>query len=121
MGLQTYKNAPNGRVLKSDTTVGKNYLSEDKIKKLERGVTGFFDYIENIIERRKTFTMDQFSESVNKFLEFNEYDVLEGFGSISRQQAEEKAHSEYEIFNKTQKIESDFDKLLKEFQSKGLD
>ena len=78
MGLQTYKNAPHGRVLKSDTTIGKNYLPEKSIKQLERGVTGFFDYIENIIERRNTFTMEEFSASVNKFLEFNEYKVLEG-------------------------------------------
>jgi hypothetical protein len=114
MGLHTFKNSPDGRVLKSDTTVGKNYLSEDKIKKLERGITGFFDYIENIIERRSTFTMEQFSESVNKFLEFNEYEVLEGFGSVSRHQAEDKAHIEYEKFNKIQCIESDFDRLLVE-------
>ena len=63
--------------------------------------------------------MKQFSESVNKFLEFNEYEVLEGFGSISRQQAEEKAHGEYEKFNKTQRIESDFDRLLKELPGKN--
>ncbi len=91
MGMMTYKKAPTGRVLKSDTTIGKNYLSEDKIRKLERAVSSFFDYIENIIERRKTFTMESFSESVNRFLEFNEYKILEGYGSISRKQAEEKA------------------------------
>ncbi len=113
MGMMSYKNAPDGRLLKSDTTIGKNYLSEDEIKKLERTVTAFFDYIENIIERRNTFTMDSFAESVNRFLEFNEYRILEGYGSISRGQAEEKAFSEYDKFSKTQRIESDFDKMVK--------
>lgn len=113
MGMSTYKNAPEGRVLKSDTVVGKNYLSESEIKQLERTVSGFFDYIEGIIERRNTFTMQGFAESVNKFLAFNEYDVLEGFGNVTRQQAELKAFAEYEKFNRQQKIESDFDRQLK--------
>lgn len=117
MGLMTYKNAPEGRALKSDTVIGKNYLSEDEIRKLERTVSAFFDYIENIIERRNTLTMDSFAESVNRFLEFNEFRILEGYGSISRQQAEEKAFSEYEKFNKTQRIESDFDKMIKKLPS----
>lgn len=113
MGMMTYKNAPHGRVLKSDTTVGKNYLHEKEIKTLERTVTAFFDYIEGIIERRNTFTMENFSESVNKFLEFNEYKVLEGYGKISRKKAEEKALTEYEKYNKQQNIESDFDREIK--------
>ncbi len=118
MGLTTFKNAPDGRVLKSDATIGKNYLSEEEIKRLERTVSGFFDYIESVVERRNTLTMESFSESVNKFLEFNEYKVLEGYGSISRKQAEEKAFSEYEKFNKKQKIESDFDEQIKALQKK---
>ena len=118
MGLMTYKNAPDGRLLKSDSTVGKNYLAEDEIKKLERAVSGFFDYIEGIIERRNSFTMESFAESVNKFLEFNEYKILEGYGKISRRQAEEKAFAEYEKFNKQQKIESDFDKQMKALEKK---
>jgi hypothetical protein len=113
MGLSTWKNAPEGRILKSDTTVAKNYLSEQEIKSLERTIGAFFDYIERIIENRNTFTMEQFALSVNKFLEFNEYKVLEGKGSISAKQAEEKAFIEYDKFNKTQKIESDFDKAVK--------
>jgi hypothetical protein len=113
MGMSTYKNAPKGRILKSDTTVAKNYLSEGEIKKLERTVTAFFDYIEGIIERKNTFTMKSFAESVSKFLTFNEYRVLEGYGSISRKQAEQKAHLEYEKFNKHQHIESDFDRKIK--------
>ncbi len=113
MGMMTFKNAPNGRVLQSDTTIGKNYLSEDEIRRLERAVSAFFDYIEGIIERRNTFTMEGFADSVNKFLEFNEYQVLEGYGKVTRKQAEEKALAEYEKFNKLQKIESDFDKQVK--------
>jgi hypothetical protein len=113
MGMSTYKNAPDGRVLKSDSAVAKNYLSEADIKKLERAVAAFFDYIEGIIERRTTFTMESFAESVNKFLAFNEYRILEGFGTVSRQQAELKAFAEYEKFNKQQRIESDFDREVK--------
>lgn len=113
MGMTTYKNAPDGRVLKSDTTVAKNYLSENDIKKLERAVSAFFDYIEGIIERRNTFTMESFAQSVNKFLEFNEYKILEGYGKISRELANKKAYAEYEKFNKQQRIESDFDREVK--------
>ena len=114
MGIQTYKNAPDGRVLKSDTTIGKNYLQEDEIKSLERAVSGFFDYIERIIENRTTFSMESFAESVNRFLEFNEYKILENLGSITRGQADEKAFDEYEKFNKSQRIDSDFDKVVKQ-------
>ena len=113
MGMMTYRNAPDGRVLKSDTTVGKNYLSEEEIKKLERTVTSFFDYIEGIIERRNSFTMQSFADSVNKFLEFNEYKILDGYGKVSRKLAEQKAFAEYEKFNKNQRIESDFDREIK--------
>ena len=118
MGMMTYKNSPAGRVLKSDVATGKNYLSAQEIKQLERTVSSFFDYIERIIERRNTFTMEAFSNSVNKFLEFNEYQVLEGYGKISRQQAEQKALREYEKFNKTQHIESDFDRETKKLIEK---
>ncbi len=105
MGLTTWKNAPDGRVIKSDTSIAKNYLQEKKIKQLERTVTGYFDYIEGLIERENTFTMEQ--------LAFNEYKVLDGLGKKSKKQAENKAYSEYDKFNKTQKIESDFDKMVK--------
>lgn len=119
MGLSTWKNAPEGRILKSDTTVAKNYLSEQEIKSLERTIGAFFDYVERIIENRNTFTMEQFALSVHKFLEFNEYKVLEGKGSISAKQEEDKAFQEYDKFNKTQKIESDFDKVVKTLQKKN--
>ena len=118
MGMSTYKNAPDGRVLKSDSTIAKNYLSEEEIRKLERTVSAFFDYIEGIIERRNTFTMESFAESVNKFLAFNEYRILEGHGTVSRQQAELRAHAEYEQFNKQQRIESDFDREVKKLLQK---
>ena len=118
MGMSTYKNAPDGRVLKSDSIIAKNYLSEADIKKLERAVSGFFDYIEGIIERRNTFTMEAFAESVDKFLAFNEYQILEGYGNISRKQAEQKAIAEYEKFNKRQLIESDFDREMKKLLQK---
>jgi hypothetical protein len=118
MGMSTYKNAPDGRVLKSDSVVAKNYLSEVDIKKLERAVSAFFDYIEGIIERRSTFTMEGFADSVDKFLSFNEYRILEGYGSITRQQAEQKAFAEYEKFNRQQRIESDFDREVKKLLKK---
>lgn len=122
MGMSTYKNAPGGRVLKSDSLVAKNYLSEEEIKKLERAVSAFFDYIEGIIERRNTLTMESFAESVNKFLSFNEYQILDGYGSVSRKQADQKAVAEYEKFNKQQRIESDFDREVKKLlQKKGAD
>jgi hypothetical protein len=122
MGLATWKNAPDGRVLKSDTQIAKNYLPEKEIKRLERTISGFFDYIENIIENRTSFTMEAFAESVDKFLSFNEYRMLSGRGSISHKKAMEKAAVEYDKFNKTQQIESDFDRELKKLSlHKGLD
>ena len=116
MGLTTWGNAPEGRILKKDAQIAKNYLQEDEIKKLERTVSGFFDYVENIIENRTTFTMSAFADSVNKFLSFNEYEVLEGKGVISAKRAKEKAKKEYDVFNKTQKIESDFDREIKKLK-----
>ncbi len=113
MGLSTWKNSPDGRILKSDTQIAKNYLNEKEIKQLERTVTSYFDYIENLIERENTFTMEQLSNSVDKFLNFNEYKILDGKGKISHLKAIEKASKEYEVFNKSQKIISDFDKELK--------
>lgn len=116
MGLTTWKNAPDGRILKQDILVAKNYLQEKEIQLLERTVTGYFDYIEGLIERQNTFTMEQLAESVNKFLSFNEYKILEGKGKISKIQADKKAIAEYEDFNKTQKIISDFDKEIKKLK-----
>jgi len=116
MGLKTWKSAPDGRIIKSDTNIAKNYLKENEIKKLERTISGFFDYIENIIENHISFTMEEFAASVNKFLEFNEYKILAGKGKVSAQQAERKAFSEYTEFNKTQIILSDFDKQINQLK-----
>ena len=113
MGLTTWKNAPDGRILKSDVSVAKNYLQEKEIRQLERAVTGFFDYIEDLIERENTFNMSQFSASVNEFLTFRRYQILPDKGRISAAQAKAKADSEYDIFNKTQRIDSDFDKQVR--------
>jgi hypothetical protein len=113
MGLESWKNSPDGRVLKSDVLVAKNYLSEDKIKKLERTVGAYFDYVERLIENHQELKMEDVSNSVNKFLEFNEFDLLEGKGEVSHLQAKKRASKVYEAFNKTQKIESDFDKEMK--------
>ncbi len=113
MGLTTWKNAPNGRILKSDVGTAKNYLDEKQIRQLERTVTGYFDYIEDLIEREHTFTMKDFAESINEFLSFRRYDILDGKGRISAKQAKEKAEAEYDEFNRHQKITSDFDKEIK--------
>ncbi len=113
MGLTTWKNAPEGRVLKSDVSIAKNYLQEREIRQLERAVTGFFDYIEDLIERENAFNMEQFSASVNEFLTFRKYKILPDKGKISAAQAKKKAEEEYDIFNKTQRIDSDFDKEIR--------
>ncbi len=113
MGLTTWKNAPKGRILLSDTKVAKNYLPEKEIRQLERAVTGYFDYIEDLIERENAFTMEQFAASVNEFLSFRRYALLPDKGSVSREQADRKAEEEYKKFNPIQQINSDFDKYLK--------
>ncbi len=113
MGLTTWKNAPDGRILKSDVSIAKNYLDEREIRQLERAVTGYFDYIEDLIERENTFSMSQFSASVNEFLEFRRYQILPDKGRISAAQAKAKAEQEYDIFNRTQLIDSDFDKQVR--------
>ncbi|HIR72658.1 MAG TPA: virulence RhuM family protein [Candidatus Coprenecus pullicola] len=113
MGLTTWKNSPNGRILKSDVSIAKNYLDEKQIRQLERTVSGYFDYIEDLIERENTFNMKQFAASVNEFLAFRRYQILPDKGRISATQAKAKAESEYDIFNRTQRIDSDFDKEIK--------
>lgn len=118
MGLTTWKDAPEGRILKSDVSVAKNYLSEEEIRRLERATTGFFDYIEDLVERETTFTMADFSESVDAFLNFRRYQILQGKSSISSEQAKVKAHTEYQLFNPTQRIDSDFDKELRKLNQK---
>ncbi len=118
MGLTTWKHSPEGRILKSDVTIAKNYLPEEQIRRLERAVTGYFDYIEDLIERENTFTMEEFALSVNEFLAFRKYKILTDKGKISKQEADHKAEAEYDEFNKTQKIISDFDKEVKRLEKK---
>ena len=120
MGLSTWKHAPKGRIIKSDTPIAKNYLSEKQIKKLERTVSAYFDYLENQIEQHKSFTMIKLALSVNRFLEFNDFRVLDGKGQISAEQAKKKAYVEYSEFNKTQIINSDFEKTIKKLQLKKV-
>jgi len=119
MGLTTWKSAPEGRILKSDVSVAKNYLSEQEIKRLERTVTGYFDYIEDLIERENAFTMEQFSASINEFLTFRKYKILPDKGKVSKQMALDKAGAEYDEFNKFQKITSDFDREVKKLMERG--
>ncbi len=116
MGLTSYKNSPDGRVLKSDVTIAKNYLEENEIKQLERTVSSYFDYIERMIETKTVFIMESLSNSINEFLTFNKYNILEGKGTISKKQADNKAKEEYNEFNKTQKINSDFEKQIKQLK-----
>lgn len=113
MGLETWKNAPDGRILLSDTKVAKNYLPEKEIRQLERAVTGYFDYIEDLIERENAFTMEQFAASVNEFLTFRRYALLPEKGTVSRDEADRKAEEEYQLYNSGQQIDSDFDKYLR--------
>lgn len=113
MGLTTWKYAPDGRILKSDVSIAKNYLQENEIRQLERAVSSYFDYIENQIERHNAFNMEQFAASVDKFLTFNDYKILPDKGKISAAQAKKKAEEEYDEFNKTQRIDSDFDKEIR--------
>ena len=119
MGLNVWKNSPDGRILKSDVIIAKNYLKENEIKQLERTISGYFDYIEDLVERGNTFTMEEFSKSINEFLELRRYDVLKDKGSISQKMAQQKAISEYEKFNKTQKIISDFDKFIEKLKKEN--
>ncbi|HOG04996.1 MAG TPA: virulence RhuM family protein [Paludibacter sp.] len=119
MGLTTWKNSPDGRILKSDVTIAKNYLPEKDIKRLERAVTGYFDYIEDLIERENTFSMEEFSASINEFLAFRKYDILSDKGKITKAKADQKAETEYAEFNKTQKIISDFDKEIKRLKEQN--
>lgn len=119
MGLKTWKNSPDGRILKSDTKIAKNYLDEKEIRQLERLVSGYFDYIEDLIERENTFNMQQFASSVNEFISFRKYQILPDKEKITKAMADDKAAAEYDIFNKTQKIDSDFDKEVRKMLGEG--
>ena len=119
MGLTTWKNAPDGRILKSDVSIAKNYLQEKEIRQLERTVAGYFNYVEDLIERENTFNMEQFAASVNEFLTFRRYQTLPDNGKISAAQAKKKAEDEYALFDPTQQIDSDFDKEVRKMLKDG--
>ena len=119
MGMMTWKNSPNGRILKSDVNIAKNYLQEKEIRQLERTVAGYFDYIEDLIERENTFNMEQFAASINEFLTFRRYQILPDKGKISAAQAKKKAEDEYALFDPTQQIDSDFDKEVRKMLKDG--
>lgn len=116
MGLTSWKNSPDGRILQSDVVVAKNYLSEKEIRSLERNVSAYFDYVERLLEDETLLGMKEFATSIDEFLKFNRYEILEGHGHITHSAAKQKAIGEYKEFNKHQKIVSDFDREIKKIQ-----
>ena len=120
MGLVTWEHSPDGRILKSDTTVAKNYLGEQEIRRLERSVSGFFDYVEDLVEDEVLLKMEDFAKSIDEFLKFRRYQILTHKGKVSMQDAKDKAHLEYNEFNKTQKIDSDFEKQIAKIKGKAI-
>ena len=120
MGLTTWKRAPKGKVLKSDISTAKNYLSEKELKSLNRIVTMYLDYAESQAERQNAMTMEDWIEKLDGFLEFNEYEILQDAGKVSANVAKKLAIEEYEKFRPIQDkaFESDFDKLVEETKKK---
>lgn len=120
MGLKTWKNAPDGKILKSDVSVAKNYLHEKEIKELERIVSMYLDYAENQAARQIPMKMVDWIQKLDAFLQFNEYEILQDYGKIRRTVAEKLAHKEYEKFRVIQdrNFESDFDKSVKKLLKK---
>lgn len=120
MGLTNWKNAPAGKILKSDVTVAKNYLIETEIKELERIVTMYLDYAENQAARQIPMKMAEWAERLDAFLKFNEYEVLKDAGKVSHEVAKSLAEGEYEKFRVGQdrKFESDFEKEVRRIESK---
>ncbi|WP_291293445.1 RhuM family protein [Enterococcus sp.] len=112
MGLTSWKNPPDGRILQSDVSVTKNYLTEKQIRSLERNVSSYFDYVERLLEEETLLGMEDFAKSIDEFLTFNRYQILDGNGKISSKDAKGKAMDEYKEFNKHQRIVSDFDKEI---------
>lgn len=119
MGLTTWKNSPDGRILQSDVIIAKNYLSEQEIRRLERNVSSYFDYVERLLEDKTPLSMEDFAKSIDEFLKFNRYEILKGHGKISHEAAKQKALGEYREFNKHQKIDSDFDREIRKIQDKN--
>ena len=119
MGLTNWKKAPDGKILKSDVVIAKNYLSQDEIKSLNRIVTMYLDYAEDQAERNIPMTMKDWSSKLNAFLQFNERDILQNAGKVTATIAKEFAISEFEKYKVIQdkSYKSDFDKLLKDIDS----
>ena len=122
MGLTTWKNAPDGRVQRSDTIVAKNYLSDKEVTALNQISDAFLDLAENRADRQLITTMAEWKEQLERFLGMYNYDVLEGGGKISAEEAKEKAYGEYDKFRLIQDREylSDFDKEIKNWKQLGL-
>ena len=122
MGLTTWKNAPDGRVQKSDTIVAKNYLSDKEVSQLERLSTAFLDVAEMRAQRHLLTTMEDWKKRLDSFLSLNDYEILQHAGSISAEEAQTKAYSEYDKYRLIQDREclSDFDKEIKKLKDKGL-
>ncbi len=114
MGLTAWKNAPNGKILKSDTCTAKNYLIENEIDGLNRIVSMYLDYAENQAKKQKAMAMQDWINKLDAFLQFNEYDILDNAGKISHEVAKKLAHDEYDKFRIKQDIEfqSDFEKAI---------
>lgn len=114
MGLMTWKNAPQGKILKSDVTIAKNYLTESEIKTLDRFVTMYLDYAETQAEKKIPMTMEDWADKLNAFLQFNEKDILQDSGKITSEIAKSFAESEFEKYRIVQDrlYISDFDKLI---------
>ena len=102
MGLTTWRDVPNGKIMLSDAKVAKNYLSEDEISELNRIVNMYLDYAENLALRQKAMSMKDWASRLDKFLEFNEYQILHGKGSISRKAVDEFVKEEFEKFKPVQ-------------------
>lgn len=120
MGLKTWKNAPHGRIQKADALVAKNYLEEKEIKALERIVGMYLDYAENQAARQIAMRMADWVDKLDTFLKFNEYDVLQNAGKVSREVAQKLAETQYEAFRAIQdrSFESDFERAAKKLLSR---
>ena len=122
MGLTTWKNAPDGRVQRSDTIVAKNYLSDKEVTQLNRISTAFLDLAEDRADRHLITTMAEWKQQLERFMAMYDYEVLEGAGTVSAEEAKEKAYGEYDKFRLIQDREylSDFDKEIRNWKELGL-
>ena len=112
MGLTTWKNAPTGKIIKSDVSIAKNYLTEQELRRLDRVVSMYLDYAEEQAERHIPMSMEDWAKKLDAFLQFNEYDMLNNIRRVSAQVAKAFAESEFEKYRIIQDrlFQSDFDK-----------